>query len=101
MSKKKPGRSKHIPQRTCIACRQKTDKRRLTRLVNTDKSGVLVDLTGKRNGRGAYVCDQTACWDKILNSPLLNKALKTEISAEEKASMALHKPAMDVASGIT
>ncbi|KAA3662254.1 MAG: YlxR family protein, partial [Chloroflexi bacterium] len=85
MSKiKKQARNKHIPQRLCIACRQKRDKRQLTRLVRTE-NGVIVDPTGKQNGRGAYVCDQPQCWDKIVKSRLLDKALKTEISADEKS----------------
>jgi predicted RNA-binding protein YlxR (DUF448 family) len=55
---------------------------------------VIVDPTGKRNGRGAYVCDQPACWDKILNQPgLLNQALKTQVSQAERAALAGHRPA--------
>lgn len=88
MSKtKKPIRKKHVPQRLCIACRQKRDKRELTRLVRTE-SGVVVDPTGKQNGRGAYVCDQQECWDKITKSQLLDKALKIKISANEKSMIA-------------
>ena len=88
MSKKKqPNRPKHIPQRTCIACRQKTDKRRLTRIVCTADEGLVIDPTGKRNGRGAYVCDQPLCWDKIVNTNLLASALKTEITTDEKAEI--------------
>jgi uncharacterized protein len=92
MKTKRSGRPKHIPQRTCIVCRQKTDKRHLVRLVKTAEDGVLVDTTGKQNGRGAYVCRQPVCWDKIINTKILDNALKTEISANEKASMALQKP---------
>lgn len=88
MSKKKqPNRPKHIPQRTCIACRQKTDKRRLTRIVRIADEGLVIDPTGKRNGRGAYVCDQPLCWDKIVNTNLLANALKTEITTDEKAEI--------------
>lgn len=86
-------RPRRVPQRTCIACRQKRDKRRLTRIVRTPDVGVIVDLTGKRNGRGAYVCDQPACWERILNQhSLLNQALKTQVSQEERAAIAGHKP---------
>ena len=92
MSKiKKPIRNKHIPQRLCVVCRQKRDKRQLTRLVRTE-SGVVIDPTGKQNGRGAYVCDQPQCWDKIIKSQLLDKALKTEISADEKSAIASQQP---------
>jgi predicted RNA-binding protein YlxR (DUF448 family) len=93
MSKnKQPKRLKHIPQRTCIACRQKTDKRRLTRIVHTPDEGIIIDPTGKRNGRGAYVCDQLLCWDKIVNTNLLANALKTEITADEKAKINKQRP---------
>lgn len=82
------------PQRTCIACRQKRDKRRLTRIVRTPDGQVVVDPTGKQNGRGAYVCDQLACWDRILNQPgLLNQALKMQVSQVERAALAGYRPA--------
>jgi len=91
--KQKPRRQKHIPQRTCVICRQKFDKRRLTRIVRTADSGVIIDPTGKQNGRGAYLCDQPACWERALrNSQLLNKALLTTISEDEWAALAAHKP---------
>jgi predicted RNA-binding protein YlxR (DUF448 family) len=98
MSKKKqPKRPKHIPLRTCIVCGQKTDKRLLIRIVNTADEGLIIDLTGKRNGRGAYVCQQPSCWDKIVNTSLLANALKTEITAEEKAEINKHRPMITVA----
>jgi hypothetical protein len=92
MNKKKPTRVKHVPQRTCIVCRQKTDKRCLTRIVRTQTARVVVDSTGKQNGRGAYICNQPACWDKIIHTDLLNQALKGSISAEEKAGLAAYHP---------
>ena len=83
---------KHIPQRTCIACRRKLDKRRLTRVVRTAEEGVVIDPSGKRNGRGAYLCDDGSCWDKALAGRLLDKALLTEVSEAEKARLASCKP---------
>jgi predicted RNA-binding protein YlxR (DUF448 family) len=77
-----------------VACRQKFDKRHLTRIVRTADEGVIVDPTGKRNGRGAYLCDQVRCWDKILTDiKLLNKALMTEVTPVEQAGLTAHKPA--------
>ena len=90
--KQKQPRQKHSPQRSCVVCRQKMDKRRLTRLVRTAEGSVVIDLTGKKNGRGAYLCDQPACWDKALNSNVLNQALKTNISEAEKAEIAAQQP---------
>ena len=95
MSKKtkQPARPKHVPQRTCFVCREKRDKRQLTRLVRTPEGTIAVDPTGKQNGRGAYLCDNLVCWDKVLgNGRLLNQALKTEVTAENLAEIATHRP---------
>ena len=93
MGKKQPHRPKHIPQRTCVVCREKFDKRRLTRIVRTPDEGVVVDFTGKRNGRGAYLCDQVICWDSALEkTQLLNQALMTELTSSERVEIATHKP---------
>ena len=98
MSKQKQAkRPKHIPQRTCIACRQKTDKRQLTRIVHTPDDGTIIDPSGKRNGRGAYVCNQPACWDKIINTNLLANALKTAITTDDKAKLSKKRPLISTA----
>jgi predicted RNA-binding protein YlxR (DUF448 family) len=86
-------RRKHVPQRTCIVCREKTDKRRLTRLVLTTDAGLVVDPTGKRNGRGAYLCDKLDCWDKAIRTGLLDRAFKATVSAAEKEALAAYRPA--------
>ena len=78
----------------CIACREKYEKRRLTRIVNSPENGVIVDLSGKKNGRGAYLCDQVICWDKAISeTKLLNQALKCELSPEEREALGEYKPA--------
>jgi predicted RNA-binding protein YlxR (DUF448 family) len=90
MAGNRSGRQKHIPQRTCIVCRQQFDKRRLTRVARTPDSGVLIDPTGKRNGRGAYLCDQPACWEKATrHAAILNQALNTQVSEAELAAIAV------------
>lgn len=76
-------RPKHIPVRTCVVCREKAGKRTLTRLVSTP-DGVVVDPTGKMNGRGAYLCDQKQCWERAVNTDILAKALKTPLSADDR-----------------
>ena len=84
MSDKKP-RPRPIAQRTCVVCRQKTDKRRLTRLVRTQDEQeirIVVDPTGKMPGRGAYVCDNQACRHRVVETEVLAQALRTEISAQ-------------------
>jgi hypothetical protein len=69
--------------RTCIVCRQQTEKRALVRLVRTE-NGVQVDLTGRLNGRGAYLCDQSSCWEHALRGDLLEKALRTTLTDEDR-----------------
>jgi predicted RNA-binding protein YlxR (DUF448 family) len=85
-------RPKHVPQRSCAICRQKRDKRQLTRLVRTAEAGVIVDPTGKRNGRGAYLCDQAACWDKATQTQTLDKLFATVVSEAEKTAIAAYRP---------
>lgn len=77
---------KHIPQRTCVVCRQTAAKRSLIRLVRTPE-GVQVDLSGKRNGRGAYLCQRLACWQRALQGEALAKALRTTLSDAERAQL--------------
>lgn len=81
-----------------MACRQQFDKRRLTRIVRTAEDGVVIDPTGKRNGRGAYVCDQPACWDKIVRqTAILNAALNTQVTEPELVAIAAQRPAGQLA----
>lgn len=85
-------RRKHIPQRTCVICRRKMEKRRLLRIVRTIDDGTIADPTGKRNGRGAYLCDDEACWDKVQKSTVLDRELRVEISEAEKESIIGFRP---------
>ena len=87
-NEKKPG--KHIPQRTCVACREVNDKRSLTRVVKSP-DGVCVDPGGRLPGRGAYLHDDKACWDKALSKGILARALKTEISPEEMEALTAYR----------
>jgi uncharacterized protein len=78
VSAKSPKRPKHIPQRTCVGCRSVLPKRALIRLVR-QPDGVYVDLTGKLPGRGAYLHNTQACWQKGLKGSLAN-ALKVDLT---------------------
>ncbi len=74
---------KHIPIRTCVACRARRPKRELIRIVRTPEGQVLVDPTGKAKGRGAYLCPQVTCWERILQRhTILSHALKGPITPE-------------------
>lgn len=77
---------KHIPQRTCVVCRQTAAKRSLIRLVRTPE-GVQVDLSGKRNGRGAYLCQRRTCWQSAIQGEALAKALRTLLSDADRAQL--------------
>jgi predicted RNA-binding protein YlxR (DUF448 family) len=80
-------RQKHVPQRTCAVCRQTKPKRALTRVVRTPGSGVQIDPTGKLDGRGAYLCDNPACWVQAARGQALNRALRTTLTDEERAAI--------------
>ena len=84
--KKKPvQRVKHIPQRTCVGCREVLPKRQMVRIVRT-ADGVRVDPTGKLAGRGAYLHDRRECWVRGLRGALAN-ALKAELTAEDRGQL--------------
>ena len=85
MTKKTGKRVKHIPQRTCIGCRQVIAKRTLIRVVHTPQ-GVQVDLTGKANGRGAYLHDRRSCWERGLKGTL-SQALRIQLTDEDQAAL--------------
>jgi predicted RNA-binding protein YlxR (DUF448 family) len=76
-------RQKHQPERICIGCREVKHKRELIRVVRTPEGRVIVDPTGKANGRGAYLCKDGDCWQKSLNRGQLARALKLTLSQEE------------------
>lgn len=80
-------RPKHKPQRTCIICRETKDKRDLIRVVRTPDGKLIVDPSGKVNGRGAYLCRQGGCWEKGLQKQRLAQALKITPSVEELAEL--------------
>ncbi len=65
--------------RMCIACRNMQDKRDLLRIVRDKEGNVFVDNTGKKNGRGAYICKKEECLNKAIKQKSLNKAFKTNI----------------------
>jgi predicted RNA-binding protein YlxR (DUF448 family) len=70
----------------CIACRESDGKRALIRLVRV-ADGIVLDETGKKAGRGAYVHPQARCWERALSGSMLQKALRTKISAENLKSL--------------
>ncbi|KKM11799.1 nucleic-acid-binding protein implicated in transcription termination [Clostridiales bacterium PH28_bin88] len=75
-------RARKIPQRMCVGCREKKNKRELIRVVRTPDATVVLDPTGKKAGRGAYICPQNDCLTRAIKSKALERALSIEISDE-------------------
>lgn len=70
---------RRVPERMCLGCRAKRPKRELVRVVRTPEGTVLVDPTGKRAGRGAYICPAEACLKKAVKSRSLERSLAVAI----------------------
>ncbi len=81
---------KPVPIRTCVVCRRQASKRELMRIVMTE-TGLAPDPTGKRAGRGAYLCDNPACWSRAASGDVLAKALKTSLSPEDRLTLTQFK----------
>ena len=82
MVKKQKKRTNHIPQRTCVGCRQVLPKKELMRIIRTS-NGIKFDPTGKADGRGAYVHNKRSCWEYALKGSL-EKTLKTEMTEKDR-----------------
>ncbi|MHB8840962.1 MAG: RNase P modulator RnpM [Candidatus Aquicultor sp.] len=75
--------AKKLPQRTCTGCREIKPKKALIRIVRTPEKTIIVDPSGKANGRGAYICPRKECLEAAIKSKRLSKALEVEIRPEE------------------
>ena len=73
--------NKKIPMRQCVGCGEMKAKKELLRVLKTE-DGVLLDATGKKNGRGAYICANTECLKKARKSKGLERSLKVAIRDE-------------------
>lgn len=72
-------KKKKIPLRKCISCGENKEKRELIRIVKNKEGEIKVDLTGKANGRGAYICSDINCLEALKKNNKLSKALGTSI----------------------
>lgn len=70
---------KNKPQRTCMGCNSKKDKQDLIRIVVNKEGEVNIDKTGKMQGRGAYICNNIECLDKIITTKRLERSLDIKI----------------------
>ncbi|ABO50477.1 protein of unknown function DUF448 [Desulforamulus reducens MI-1] len=73
---------KKVPLRMCIGCQEMKPKRELTRVVRTPQETVEIDPTGKKSGRGAYVCPSANCLQKAIKGKRLERSLECAISPE-------------------
>ena len=73
---------KKIPMRMCVGCRVMKPKKELLRVVRTPEEEILIDFTGKKSGRGAYVCPDEACLARAVKQRQLDRALERSISLE-------------------
>lgn len=73
---------KQIPQRTCMGCNTKKDKKELIRIVKSKDGKISIDRTGKMEGRGAYICDNQKCLEKVIKSKRINNIFEIDISKE-------------------
>lgn len=72
-------RIRKVPQRMCVGCREMKNKKDLIRVVRTPEAQVLIDSTGKKSGRGAYICPSAECFNRAVRGRSLQKALEHEI----------------------
>ena len=82
---------KHRPQRSCVVCRDKMDKRKLTRLVFAEEN-LRIDESGKMNGRGAYLCSNTSCWEAAATRTVLDVALRRDLHDNDRSYLRHMKP---------
>lgn len=73
---------KHIPMRKCVGCGEFIGKKGAVRIVRDKEGGIFVDYTGKKSGRGAYLCKDMSCFDAALKGRKLERSLKCQIPSE-------------------
>src|SRR5215471_10038295 len=86
--KRKAGpKPRHIPLRTCVACGESRPKRELIRIVRTPDGRIVLDPTGKKSGRGAYLCAKRSCWEPALRKGKLEREFETTLLPEDRAAL--------------
>lgn len=71
--------NKKIPQRQCVGCGENKEKKNMIRVLKSSEEQILLDDTGKKNGRGAYICKNMACLEKAIKNKGLERSLKITI----------------------
>jgi len=93
-------KQKKIPMRMCVGCREMKPKKELLRVVRSPEGEISFDLTGRKSGRGAYVCPSETCFMKAVKQKQLERALEAPVSDEVRDSLSaqikvLPKPAAE------
>ena len=73
---------KKIPQRMCLGCQERKNKKELIRIVRSPEGEIDIDMTGKKNGRGAYICPDIKCLEAVIKTKRLEKSLEVEIDEQ-------------------
>ena len=76
-------KSRHVPERSCVACGVKMAKAQLVRVVRTAQGSVAVDATGRAPGRGAYLCHSLECWDRAIGKGALKRGFGQDITSQD------------------
>jgi predicted RNA-binding protein YlxR (DUF448 family) len=79
--------NKKIPMRLCIGCGEMKSKKEMMRVLHTPEDTFVLDVTGKKNGRGAYLCKSGECLKKAMKSKGLERSFKTSIPKEVYAAL--------------
>ena len=75
-------KTRKIPMRKCIGCQEMKSKKEMLRVIRTPEDELVIDTTGRKNGRGAYLCFSEICFEKARKSKALERALKMSIPSE-------------------
>lgn len=81
------GTVKKLPIRQCAGCGEKKNKKEMIRVLKTPEETITIDMTGRKNGRGAYICKELSCLEKALKNHGLERSLKTTIPVEIHESL--------------
>ena len=76
------GQTKKIPQRKCVGSEEMKGKKEMLRILRTENGEIVLDTTGRKNGRGAYLCYSRECFEKAVKSRGLERALKVAVTSD-------------------
>lgn len=78
---------RRFPVRTCVACKTERQKREFVRIVRMPDGTVIMDVTGRANGRGAYICADGSCWTIALKKKAVERALSAQLPPDLRAQL--------------